>query len=757
MQPRISFKRKLILTISVIVLFFGTLVLIMTFQINNNIASQLGLKHVESIAIQQGSAVEVVFTNAELFTKQIASQHIVVDYLQQKSPALQNPAVLESLTMADAGHTYESINIMDISGVDLVSTNPMAVGQSFAFREYFKQAAAGTPTMEGAISAVTKTFGYYFSHPVINADGKVLGIIAVKLKPDILNTAVRPAVAAAESTSMIVDEHGIVVQSNRPEMVFRSLGALTPEVQREISDAKRFGSIAISSLQYDTLGIDTTKLLRTQSQTIHDPVHERDEIIGITRIGNTSFALVIEETRETFIYTAKQLVVMGGIIIALLLIIMSVILAFLIERLLRPLETITKAVEQLNQGNFAQPIVIKTGDEFEHIGNALGALSQRLGTVYGNIEEKIWERAADFEKFKLAVESASDHIIITDLDGRVIYANKAAENITGYSRAELVGNRPSLWGKMMSSEFYKDLWETIKTKKKVFVGEITNKRKNGELYVAELRITPLIMDKGLLYGFVGIERDITVQKEVDRVKTEFVSIASHQLRTPLAVINWYIEMLTKEEVGTLNKEQRKYLEQVYLASKRMVELVNSLLSVSRIDMGAFYVEPEPVLLATVIDSVLEESKQIIEKKALHIKTEYDASLKEMSADPSLLRVIFQNLIGNAIKYTPQGGSVSISIKKQPDQKHVAITITDTGYGIPAKQQSKIFTKFFRADNAREKEPDGNGLGLYIVKAIIKEIKGSIEFTSEEDKGTTFSILLPLTSPKNTRQKEPSVK
>ena len=250
------------------------------------------------------------------------------------------------------------------------------------------------------------------------------------------------------------------------------------------------------------------------------------------------------------------------------------------------------------------------------------------------------------------------------------------------------------------------------------------------------------MNKEQLYGFVAIERDITTHKEIDRAKTEFVSIASHQLRTPLAVINWYIEMLTSEEVGKINASQRKYLDQIYLASKRMVDLVNSLLSVSRIDLKTYYVEPEPLDFRLISDSVLEELGKGIETKHLHIIKEYDREMPLIDADPSLLRVIFQNLISNAVKYTPEKGSIKITIGRFEDTDAL-ISVSDTGYGIPLGQQKQIFQKFFRADNAREKEPDGNGLGLYIVKSIVEHTDGTVWFESEEGKGATFYVRLPL--------------
>ena len=342
----------------------------------------------------------------------------------------------------------------------------------------------------------------------------------------------------------------------------------------------------------------------------------------------------------------------------------------------------------------------------------------------------------------MAVENASDHIIITDIDGRILYANKAAERITGYSKKEILGRKSGeLWGGKMDKVFYQNMWKTIKEEKKVFVGELTNRRKSGEKYEVQLRISPVFDEKGDEIFFVGIERDITKEKEIDRAKTEFVSLASHQLRTPLTSIGWYAEMLLSGDAGKLTKDQNQFVNEIYEGNQRMIGLVNSLLNVSRIDLGTFVIEPEPTNIVEIADSVLEELKPQILKKQMNIKKRYDKGIPIIKADPKLIRIIFQNLLSNAVKYTPDKGKVILDIAKR--DKDLLIKVVDTGYGIPKGQQVKIFSKFFRADNIQQKDVEGNGLGLYIVKSIIDKSGGKIWFESEENKGTTFYATLPL--------------
>jgi len=241
-----------------------------------------------------------------------------------------------------------------------------------------------------------------------------------------------------------------------------------------------------------------------------------------------------------------------------------------------------------------------------------------------------------------------------------------------------------------------------------------------------------------------INRDIVdtakQTRNIESAKTDFVSLASHQLCTPLSAISWYSEMLLTGDAGELNKEQRKYLETIYRSTKRMVVLVNALLNVSRIDLGTFSIEPETTDIRKIADTVLEELPPLMKKKQLNITRHYD-EIPEFSADPNLMKIIFQNILSNSIKYTPEGGNIEVTIEKKG--RKLRIIIRDSGCGIPPEQQSRVFQKLFRADNVRRLETDGTGLGLYIVKAIIDYSGGNIWFKSDVGKGTAFYIEFPI--------------
>ena len=362
---------------------------------------------------------------------------------------------------------------------------------------------------------------------------------------------------------------------------------------------------------------------------------------------------------------------------------------------------------------------------------------------------KAQQSLQDLQKFKLAVDNASDCISITDKDGIILYVNGGMEKITGFKPEEVLGKKigsKDLWGGDMSLEFYQKLWTAIKTKKQKFSVEFNNHRQNGEEFVAAVSISPILDEAGEVKFFVSIDRDITVVKRIDLAKTEFVSLASHQLRTPLTFVKWYSEMLLNDDVGPLGKDQRDFTQEIYNSNERMIDLVDSLLDVSRLDLGTLKIKGAPTDILKAIKDLIKDVGPLMIKKKVKLIEKYDRPLPIIELDKRLFFVIIQNLLTNAIKYSKMGGEIILEIRCD-GTANVLIKVADKGCGIPIKDQARIFDKLFRADNARKIEPDGNGLGLYIVNSVVKQCQGKFWFESKENAGSTFYISLPIKLPK----------
>ena len=363
-------------------------------------------------------------------------------------------------------------------------------------------------------------------------------------------------------------------------------------------------------------------------------------------------------------------------------------------------------------------------------------------------KNKIEEEVQNVRKFQKAVDSSTEAVSITKPDGTIIYVNPAWVTLNGYTVQDAIGRNPRILKDAATRpEVFPAMWEKISAGLTYHSEDIVNKRKDGSIYLAELSIYPISEGEQTLF-YVSICQDISLRKEIDRAKSEFVSLASHQLRTPLSAILWYSEMLLSKYVGVLNEKQRQYVEEIYAGNLRMVELVNALLNVSRLELGTFAIEPKAVNLVEICQSVLTELEPSIAEKQQVVERNFANAPSVYQGDPNLLRIIFQNFLSNSVKYTQAGGTIAVEISTY--QNMLYVRVSDNGYGIPKSQHTKMFQKFFRADNVRQKDTEGTGLGMYIVKAIVETSGGQLSFESEENKGTTFHIFLPLVGmPKRT--------
>ena len=342
--------------------------------------------------------------------------------------------------------------------------------------------------------------------------------------------------------------------------------------------------------------------------------------------------------------------------------------------------------------------------------------------------------------------SIGDGVVATDKNGAIIFVNKAAKEMIAWDDS-MVGKKlaevsllADKTGKHLSVEKH-PLHQCLIKHKKIISSDyhfIKNDKLDLAVYISAM---PIFL-KDEIIGAIEIFRDITQEKEIDRVKSEFVFLASHQLRTPLSTINWYVEMLMSGDAGPISEEQKNYLKEVYEGNQRMVEMVNDLLNVSRLDLGTLEIQLVPADIGAMVQEIVKENKLNISDKKLKINFNIDPAVLDVQTDIKMMRMLLQNLITNAIKYTPANGEITIGLESNK-AKTFLLTVADNGYGIPLSAQSKIFTKLYRAENVMSKEISGTGLGLYMVKSVTEKLQGKIWFESQEDKGTKFFVSFPL--------------
>lgn len=226
-------------------------------------------------------------------------------------------------------------------------------------------------------------------------------------------------------------------------------------------------------------------------------------------------------------------------------------------------------------------------------------------------------------------------------------------------------------------------------------------------------------------------------KKLDETKDEFISMASHQLRTPLTSVKGYLSMVLEGDVGPLNKQQEELLKQSFLSSQRMVNLIADLLNLSRLNTGKFVIDAHPIDLRDVVDSELMQLRETAKAKDIELAYVKPLSFPILNMDENKIHQVVMNFVDNAIYYTPNGGKITVALHETPTT--IEYTVTDNGIGVPREVQRHLFTKFYRADNAKRARPDGTGLGLFMAKKVVIAQGGSVLFDSEEGEGSTFGF------------------
>ena len=359
------------------------------------------------------------------------------------------------------------------------------------------------------------------------------------------------------------------------------------------------------------------------------------------------------------------------------------------------------------------------------------------------LEDRVVERTAELREQQAStqaiLDAAGEGIIVTNLDGAILYMNPAASQLTGYSLAEASLDTPRLWKSgQHSPEFYQQMWETILSGR-VWRGEVVNKRKDGALYDASLTIAPIPGEDGDSIGFVGIQEDVTRLKELDRLKDEFVSNVSHELRTPLSNLKLYLSLFQR---GKPEKRAR-YLDTLHNETARLGQLIEDLLDVSRLDQaGAAMMEP--VNLEALAADVLTNHLPQAEANQIELAFDAQPNLPPARANAAQIVQVLTNLLGNALAYTPAGGHVTVSLSQGEleGDAFLLMAVADNGPGIAPEDLPHVFERFYRGEVGRESAP-GTGLGLAICRKIVDLHGGRVELESQVGEGSTFRVWLPL--------------
>ncbi len=345
------------------------------------------------------------------------------------------------------------------------------------------------------------------------------------------------------------------------------------------------------------------------------------------------------------------------------------------------------------------------------------------------------------ERFKLLFENAVDPIVVLDKEGKFIEVNKKVKEILGYEKKELIGKY--FFRLPLLTEESKEI--ALRNFKKRMRGINVNPyvievvKKNGEKMYGEINAS-LLKEDGKIIGEMVIIRDVTERIRIEEEKNRFLTVAAHELKTPITAIHGFAQLLQDDKIGSNPELRKKYLKIIEKEMTRLAKLANDILDLTKAEMGTLSFFFSEVDLNKLLEEIRENMKERIKEKNLKFFVEGIGKLPKIFTDGERVKQVLINLIDNAIKYTPKG---EIRVKAVKRNGFIRFEVKDTGIGIPKTFHEKIFTPFFQIDSPLTRKAKGSGLGLSICKIIVEKLGGKIWFKSEEGKGTTFYFTLPL--------------
>lgn len=349
-------------------------------------------------------------------------------------------------------------------------------------------------------------------------------------------------------------------------------------------------------------------------------------------------------------------------------------------------------------------------------------------------------------KTEALLGSIGDGVFAVDREGRIIEFNRAAGSLTGLRPEQALGapyrQVINLIDERTGTLDVDPVLQVLEHGHTLrYQRDLALVRHDGSRLPITVSAAPVLDEHGEVRGCVVVFNDASQEREVDRMKTEFISIASHQLRTPMTAVKGVLSLLLDEVLGPLNSEQRDYLRRAYEANERLIALVNDLLNISRLEQGRVQIQWEPVHLDEMLRRLVSDfqTRAAHYRQLLTFEMQGDAS-SEIQGDPVRLREVFANLVDNAIKYTPDSGQIRVRLR--PEAEDVCVDVIDSGVGIPADKMASLFQKFSRIHNPLSAREFGTGLGLYFARSVVELHHGTIEVSSEPEHGSTFTVRLP---------------
>lgn len=726
-RTRSSILRRLVrqsLLISAFtILFLSTLSFIMA----RSITTQQRL--FDQLSALATSKKEVIENKLQLYRQEtflVGTDSNVAAILEGRN--VQLDGILEQLRQKDP----------DIVGVSVINTSKKAL----AVAGETTPPLFASPDASILIPNVDRKVGWnatYVYAPVRSSDGETVGYVGAKFSSnriiESIYTDLASGVGKSATLTLAMQQGGeiFVVTHSRMEEPLRGyvLGVATDPYIVNTPIA-----LAVSGRE----GVRIAQDDRGQSVLV---AHRFLPTLG--------WGLVLQvDTSEAFSVVSR--LALALLLISFFLLCLSGLIGFTFARkLTEPLMELVEKIKHLGPGHWEFQRSVKTSDEVELLDEVIADLSSRLKGTYEHLEEMVAERTQELKK-----QYAIDHAILDSIqygvmsvntDGTIADMNPAAVRLLGMEKEDCLGREAASVltfhrqrGGLIGLDHPVTRCLSQGTPFRASTSSHVSVLRKDQTYLPVMLMVTPFRDDGKGFGALVVFLDVSEERQTDYMKSEFISLASHQLRTPLSSMRWYLELLTGADMPQLDDTQKSYISEIDTASRRMANLLDTLLRVAQLDDQGMVVEKRDSNGVDIVSRIVEELGTIARAEDIRLHMDVPSTSLPMRTDPVLLSIVIQNLISNAIKYSPRSSDIIITLSE--DAASIYINVKDNGMGIPVSEQPRVFEKFFRAKNIRDLLAGGTGLGLYLSKRIVENLGGAINFVSTEGKGTTFTVTLP---------------
>ena len=420
----------------------------------------------------------------------------------------------------------------------------------------------------------------------------------------------------------------------------------------------------------------------------------------------------------------------------LIMVIIAIILAASLvgavgATVLRPLRILTQSAGQIASGNLELNMPVRSADEIGRLTQAFNSMASRLREFRRLDGDRL---ARTQQTTQLAIDSLPDPVVVIGVHGQIEIANRAAQSHFGIVSGARVAEMKLKW----LNEIVSQVSESARPSEPQGYGAAIQLFDAGKERFLLPRGVPMFDPGGQPIGVAVILVDVTQLRHADEMKSDLVSTVSHELRTPLTALRMALSLLKENKVGELTGRQRTLVKAAHDESERLYRIIENLLNISRIESGRAHFELRRLSAGEIVDAAVEPARDDFARKQVHFQTELDPMLPDVVGDATFVGYALANLLSNAMKFTPAGGRVSISVKRGRDE--VEFIVADTGPGIPREYADRVFQKFFRVPSSEG--PSGVGLGLVIAKEIVEAQGGRIWFRDRDGGGCEFGFTLP---------------